>query len=73
VAVVAVLALVLVAIGVGFDPVYAAAEAAAEAAVDPQGYVEAVDPTTASQALNGTSAGGSEGSAHALTGTEVDR
>ncbi|MEF8852097.1 MAG: proton-conducting transporter membrane subunit [Haloarculaceae archaeon] len=44
VGVVAVLALVVVAIGVGFDPVYATAEAAAEAALNRDGYVAAVDP-----------------------------
>jgi multicomponent Na+:H+ antiporter subunit D len=44
VGVVSVLALVVVAIGVGFDPVYATAEAAAEAALDREGYVAAVDP-----------------------------
>jgi multicomponent Na+:H+ antiporter subunit D len=44
VAVVAALAALVVAIGVGFDPVYGAAEAAAEAALDREGYVEAVDP-----------------------------
>ena len=44
VGVVAALALVVVAIGVGFDPVYAFAESAAEAALDTEAYVEAVDP-----------------------------
>ncbi|WP_123537141.1 complex I subunit 5 family protein [Halosimplex salinum] len=44
VGVVAALALVVVAIGVGFDPVYSFAEAAAEAALDSEGYVDAVDP-----------------------------
>ncbi|WP_436923800.1 complex I subunit 5 family protein [Halosimplex amylolyticum] len=44
VGVVATLALVVVAIGVGFDPVYGFAESAAEAALDTEGYVEAVDP-----------------------------
>ena len=51
VAIVALLALLLVAIGVGFDPVYRAARAGAEAALDTQGYVDLVDPTTTSQAL----------------------
>jgi multicomponent Na+:H+ antiporter subunit D len=44
VAAVAVLAVAVVAIGVGFDPVYRAAEAAAEAALDRAAYVDAVDP-----------------------------
>ncbi|MDS0281543.1 complex I subunit 5 family protein [Haloarcula onubensis] len=44
VAVVAALALTVVAIGVGFDPVYGFAESAARAALDTDGYVEAVDP-----------------------------
>jgi multicomponent Na+:H+ antiporter subunit D len=48
VAVVAVLALVVVAIGIGFDPVYGFAEAAAEAALDTESYVEAVDPEVVS-------------------------
>ena len=50
VGVIAVLALVVVAIGVGFDPVYATAEAAAEAALDRQGYVDAVGPEVVSDA-----------------------
>ncbi|MFB6298354.1 MAG: complex I subunit 5 family protein, partial [Salinirussus sp.] len=50
-AIVALLALAVLAIGVGFDPVYTAAEAAAEAAVDTQGYVDAVDPTTVGEAV----------------------
>jgi multicomponent Na+:H+ antiporter subunit D len=41
-AVVGVLALGVVAVGVGFDPVFRAAEAAAAAALDRPGYVEAV-------------------------------
>ena len=51
VAVVTALALVLVAIGVGFDPVYRAAQAGAAAAVDTGGYGDLGDPTTASEAL----------------------
>jgi multicomponent Na+:H+ antiporter subunit D len=58
VAVVAVLALAVVAVGVGFDPVLRAARAAAAAALDSQGYVEAVDPTTVSDALGNTTSGG---------------
>ncbi|WP_415382702.1 complex I subunit 5 family protein [Halosimplex sp. TS25] len=44
VGVVAALALVVVAIGIGFDPVYDFAASAAEAALDTEGYVDAVDP-----------------------------
>jgi multicomponent Na+:H+ antiporter subunit D len=44
ISVLAVLAVLVVAVGIGFDPVYGAAESAAEAALDTQGYVEAVDP-----------------------------
>jgi len=44
VAVVAALALVVVAIGVGFDPVYGFAESAAQAALDTESYVDAVGP-----------------------------
>jgi multicomponent Na+:H+ antiporter subunit D len=40
----AVLALLVVAVGVGFDPVYEFAGAAAEAALDRGAYVDAVDP-----------------------------
>ncbi|WP_226006913.1 complex I subunit 5 family protein [Natrinema salinisoli] len=39
----------IVAVGVGFEPVYAFAEAAAEAALDTEGYVDAVDPIDASE------------------------
>jgi len=56
-AVVALLALAVVAIGVGFDPIYTAAEAAAEAAVDTERYVEVVDPTTLSDAIAERGAG----------------
>jgi multicomponent Na+:H+ antiporter subunit D len=44
VAVLATLAGLVVVVGVGFEPVYQAADAAAEAALDTEGYVEAVDP-----------------------------
>jgi len=40
----ATLALVVVLVGMGFEPVYQAADAAAEAAIDTDAYVEAVDP-----------------------------
>ena len=70
VTVVALLALALVAIGVGFEFVFGAAQAAAEAAVDSGGYVDVVDPTTASEALNAShnaSAGSGSGeSTHAV-------
>ncbi|MFB6166571.1 MAG: complex I subunit 5 family protein [Haloarculaceae archaeon] len=52
VAIVVALALAVVAIGVGFQPVLWAAQRAAGAAVDTQGYVRAVDPTTVSAALD---------------------
>jgi multicomponent Na+:H+ antiporter subunit D len=42
--VVAALAVVVVVVGVGFDPVYRFARAAARAALDRTGYVEAVNP-----------------------------
>ncbi|MEF8868305.1 MAG: Na+/H+ antiporter subunit D, partial [Haloarculaceae archaeon] len=62
VAVVAALAGLIVLLGVGFDPLYAAAENAAEAALDAEGYVSAVDPTTAAEATadaaSGTNGGG---------------
>ena len=44
VAILVVVAVAIVVLGVGFDPVYRFAEAAAEAAVDRQAYVEAVNP-----------------------------
>jgi multicomponent Na+:H+ antiporter subunit D len=62
VAITAALALVIVAIGVGFDPVYAAAEAAAEAALDREGYVETVGPVDVSETL--TEAGNETGGGH---------
>jgi multicomponent Na+:H+ antiporter subunit D len=66
VAVAALLAGTIVLLGVGFDPLFVAAENAAEAAIDLEGYVEAVDPTTASEATaeaaigppSGTNGGG---------------
>ncbi len=51
VVVIGLLAAVVVAIGVGFDPIYRAAEAASNAAVDTQGYVDLVDPTTVSETV----------------------
>ncbi|MBZ6495972.1 complex I subunit 5 family protein [Natrinema longum] len=44
-----VLAAAIVTVGVGFDPVYEFAETAAEAALDTEGYVDAVDPTEPSE------------------------
>ena len=43
VAVLATMSVLLVAVGVGFEPVYTFADAAAEAAIDGDAYVEAVD------------------------------
>nr|WP_090614787.1 proton-conducting transporter membrane subunit [Natrinema salaciae] len=56
VAVLVVLAAAIIAVGVGFEPVYEFADAAAEAALDTEEYVEAVDPTDASEL--GDSSGG---------------
>jgi len=61
VAVVAVLAGLVVLLGAGFDPLYTAAENAAEAALDAEAYVEAVDPTTASDATADSGGGGNGG------------
>jgi multicomponent Na+:H+ antiporter subunit D len=44
IAVLATLAGLVILVGVGFDPVYEFADAAAEAALDVEAYVEAVDP-----------------------------
>ncbi|RKD97984.1 complex I subunit 5 family protein [Halopiger aswanensis] len=64
-AVLAVLAAAIVLVGVGFEPVYEFADAAATAAVDADAYVDAVDPADASDlelpddgAGNGTESGG---------------
>ncbi|ELY85877.1 Na+/H+ antiporter subunit D [Natrinema altunense] len=51
------LAVAIIAVGVGFEPVYEFAETAAEAALDTEGYVDAVDPQTASE-LAGSNGGG---------------
>ncbi|MFB6109499.1 MAG: complex I subunit 5 family protein [Halodesulfurarchaeum sp.] len=51
VGVIGLLAVTIVAIGIGFEPIYRAAEAAAHAAVDTQGYVDLVDPTTPAKVL----------------------
>jgi Formate hydrogenlyase subunit 3/Multisubunit Na+/H+ antiporter, MnhD subunit len=45
------LAVLVVALGIGFEPLYAATEAAAEAALNTEAYVEAVDPAVAGDAL----------------------
>lgn len=47
------LAAVIIAVGVGFDPVYEFADAAATAALDTDGYVDAVDPTVTSEPAGG--------------------
>ncbi|ELZ10256.1 NADH dehydrogenase [Natrinema thermotolerans DSM 11552] len=56
VGVLVVLAATIVVVGVGFDPVYEFAETAAEAALDTDTYVDAVDPQKASD-LGGSSGG----------------
>jgi len=43
------LAVTVLVVGIGLDPVYAAADAAAEAALDWEGYHETVDPKTLSE------------------------
>jgi multicomponent Na+:H+ antiporter subunit D len=53
------LAVLVVALGVGFDPLYRAATDAAGAALDTQGYVDAVDPKTVGDALADDGGGGS--------------
>ncbi|ELZ20888.1 Na+/H+ antiporter subunit D [Natrinema limicola] len=58
VAVLAVLAATIVAVGVGFEPVYEFAELAADAAVDTEGYVDAVAPQEASDLLDSSANGG---------------
>ena len=70
VVILALLAAAIVAIGVGFDPIYRAAEAASNAAIDTQGYVDLVDPTTVSEAV------ADRGGGHGATGwlaTEAGR
>jgi multicomponent Na+:H+ antiporter subunit D len=57
------LAVLVVALGVGFDPLYAATEAAAAAALDTEAYVEAVDPAIAGDAIE---SGGGTGDGHDL-------
>ena len=58
VAVLAVLAATIVAVGVGFEPVYEFAELAADAAVDTDGYVDAVDPQDGSDLADASPNGG---------------
>jgi multicomponent Na+:H+ antiporter subunit D len=60
VAVLVVLAATIVAVGVGFEPVYEFAEAAAEAALDTEGYVDAVDPQDASELTDSSGGGGGD-------------
>jgi len=61
VAVAAGLAALVVLLGAGFDPLFEAVENAAEAALDAESYVEAVDPTTAGEATAGSDGGGNGG------------
>jgi multicomponent Na+:H+ antiporter subunit D len=58
VAVTVVLAGLVVLLGVGFDPLYAAAENAARAALDAEGYVGAVDPATVGETAAALENGG---------------
>ena len=58
VAVLAVLAATIVAVGVGFEFVYEFAEIAADAAVDTDGYVDAVDPQDVSEVIDASANGG---------------
>ena len=58
VAVLAVLAVTIVAVGIGFEPVYEFAEIAADAAVDTEGYVDAVAPQEASDLIDSSANGG---------------
>ncbi|WP_459810738.1 complex I subunit 5 family protein [Halopiger thermotolerans] len=57
-AVLVALAAAIVLVGVGFQPVYEFAEAAADAAVDADAYVDAVDPADASELETADGAGG---------------
>jgi multicomponent Na+:H+ antiporter subunit D len=68
VGVAAALAVLVLLLGVGFDPLYAAAENAAEAALDVDGYVEAVDPTTAAGATADMGSGSASGSGGGTNG-----
>jgi multicomponent Na+:H+ antiporter subunit D len=63
-----VLAVLVVALGVGFDPLYRAVTDAAGAALDTDGYVDAVDPTTVGEALGNETGGGHGGDAASLGG-----
>jgi len=58
VAVLAVLAVTIVAVGIGFEPVYEFAEIAADAAVDTDGYVDAVAPQEVSEVVDASANGG---------------
>ena len=61
------LAVLVVAFGVGFDPLYRAATDAAGAALDTTGYVDAVDPATVDEVL--AESGGHGGNATDATNT----
>ncbi|SFC55806.1 multicomponent Na+:H+ antiporter subunit D [Halobiforma haloterrestris] len=64
-AVLGVLAAAIIAVGVGFEPVYEFADAAAEAALDADAYVDAVDPADASDVdLEAGGEGGETGGEH---------
>ncbi|WP_254764404.1 complex I subunit 5 family protein [Natrinema marinum] len=52
------LAATILAVGVGFEPVYEFATAAAEAALDTEGYVEAVDPVGPAELADSSANGG---------------
>jgi multicomponent Na+:H+ antiporter subunit D len=65
------LAVLVVAFGVGFDPLYRAATDAAGAALDTSGYVDAVDPATVDEVLGEN--GGHGGGTNATNTTEALR
>ncbi len=58
VTVLVVLAATILAVGVGFEPVYEFATAAAEAALDTEGYIEAVDPVEPGELADSSANGG---------------
>ena len=67
------LAVLLVALGIGFDPLYAAATDAAAAALDTEAYVRAVDPAIAGDAIaDGGGTGGDQNVAERLRALRGD-
>ena len=67
------LAVLLVALGIGFDPLYAAATDAAAAALDTEAYVRAVDPAIAGDAIaDGGGTGGDQDVAEQLRALRGD-